>query len=310
MKQQINESTVIARWPVPRPRLAVVPTPPCAEPVPRAEEPGEAGGTGDLASLGGVYTAPFGFTLNALINRTLRSVPLVFDDAAELPALERALDLVAREGGFDARVASRVDSAASRTRSSVALIVVRCRIEVEGLSAAALENMGAADERGSVERAVYRAAAALAEGAHDSAIAVAHNCMIESGVAAVALALGNAPGRVIAEPERHAARHGGRQPLCTWSIQGDAVEGELELPLDIATHGRWRAPAELTQGEGARLSDSVDIGMLAACIGMASSVVALEDAVRVRLQERRRAPPPARRSSHAQAPRTQMPAHS
>jgi hydroxymethylglutaryl-CoA reductase len=391
--EPINESTVITLRPVPRPRLRVLRSTQHSQPVGPAPQPSASDPTGNMAALDSVYTAPFGFVLTALVNRQLRSVPLIIDDAAELVAVGQALDLVRGDGGFEASVScvwlvearihlsgtDETDAAAARVgalevelleqataalppgttlsqplalerlpsapdallfrlhgeahdgenlesalydaaravapalgsfsgvRPSVRVrcqrverIRVRCRIDVERLISATLgETAGAAR---SAEHALHRAASALGAGGCDASIAAAHNAMIESGVAAVALALGNAPGPVVASAQRHAARGAHCQPLCTWRVVGDAVHGELELPIVIATHGRWRAPKERTLEDGAPLTAALDVGMLAACIGVASSVVALEDTLRVRRQLERRALPPPRRR---RAPQTE-----
>jgi hydroxymethylglutaryl-CoA reductase len=384
--EPINESTVVTLRPVPRPRLRVLRSIPNSEPVGPASQPSTSDPTGNMAALDRVYTAPFGFVLTALVNRELRSVPLIIDDAAELAAVGQALDLVRGDGGFDASVScvwhvearihlsgtDEADDAAARVRAleaellelataalppgttltqplalerlpsapdallfrlhaeardgenlesalydaaraiapalgsfsgvrpsmrvrcqRVERIRVRCRIDVERLISTVLgQTAGAAS---SAEHAVDRAAAALGAGGRDASIAAAHNAMIESGVAAVALALGNAPGPVVASAQRHAARGACCQPLCIWRVVGGAVHGELELPVVLATHGRWRAPERRTLEDGAPLTAALDVGMLAACIGVASSVVALEDTLRVRIREESRSLPPPRR---------------
>jgi hypothetical protein len=174
---------------------------------------------------------------------------------------------------------------------------VSCRIGSERLLASALSLAGL-DGRPSAEHAVARATAALATGARSAAIAAAHNALIEHAVAAVALALGNAPARVTRGLEQHARRAGGCAPLCNWRLRGDAVEGAIELPIELATHGRWPA----LDGEPCPTLDAArDITLLAACIGMAASLIALEDAVRARATEQRRSlpPPPPRRRPRA-----------
>lgn len=385
MMHPTDDSTVVAPRPIPRPRLRVVRATPDSRSAPPAAQPRADDPTGNAAAIHGVYSGPFGFVLDALVNREARGVPLVLDEADELAALARALDLVRGDGGFDASAASvwhveariqlsgtdEAEPAAARVRALQAELLeraraalpqgvslsqplalerlpsasdallyrlhaeaddgaalesavydaaraiapilghlsgvrpsvrvqrqrgvrirVRCRIAFERLIAAVLaKTAGAAS---GAHHAVYRATAALAAGEREAAIAAAHNAIVESGMAAVGLALGNAPERVVAGAHRHAARSGGCQPLCTWRAEANAVQGDLELPVVIATHGRWRAPADRTLEDGAPLTDALDIGMLAACIGMAASVVALEDTLRVRIQERL-ALPPARR---------------
>jgi hydroxymethylglutaryl-CoA reductase len=383
--EPINDSTVVTLRPVPRPRLRVLRSTPNSHPNGSAPQPSTSDVAGNMAALDSVYTAPFGFVLTALVNRELRSVPLIIDDPAELAAVGQALDLVRGDGGFDASVSCvwlvearihlsgthEADAAAVRVRALEAELLelataalpstttlsqplalerlpsapdallfrlhaeahagenlasalydaaraiapalgnlsgvrpsvrvhgqrierirVRCRIDVERLICTALGKTPGATSN--AEHAVHRAAAALGASGRDASIAAAHNAMIESGVAAVALALGNAPGPVVASAQRHAGRGACCQPLCTWRVVGDAVHGELELPVALATHGRWRAPGRRLE-DGAPLTAALDVGMLAACIGAASSVVALEDTLRVRMREWRRPLPPPRR---------------
>jgi hypothetical protein len=395
MMQPIDDSTVIAIRSVPRSRLSTFVSAPnevarARPPAPRHDDRRTDDRRTDVAPLGAVYTAPFGFVLHALINHAQRSVPLVVVDEHELEAIGRALELVGGDGGFEARArpiarlearicvsgAHEADRAAARVKAMEtellelataalprdlelsegltfellpcaedALLIglrceapdgkrvenamhaaaqailpvlsrlsgvdpslrvtctriectrVHCRIDARRLVDTALGSAGARVAPASVEQAIYRATAALGAGARNDALAAAHNGLIASGVAAVALAFGNAQRRVFADAERHATRAGGCQPLCTWRAVGDAVHGELELPLVITPHCRRRCPDERAHSDGTSHDPSsdapLDISMLAACIGMASSVVALTDAVRVRvLEERRVASPP------------------
>lgn len=392
MMQQLSESTSVIHKlgykaiprPRARPRLRVLSRMPSAEP---ELEPPAPSLPGVGAALDRLYTAPFGFVLHPLVNQRARCVPLVFEHAADLAVVRRALELVAAEGGFDARIrhvwqveacirlrgAPAACEVAARLREqaheliqlatfaiapcargeaplaleflptsadevrlrlqleasddaglegglhdaarAIAPFLVRvagvrpsvrvsrrsserarvsCRIQRERLLGSALAGRG---ERPSAEHAVYRATAALAAGADDAAIAAAHNALIEHGVAAVALALGNAPARVASGLALHAARWGGCTPLCTWRIEGDSVTGELELPIELATHGRWQT--ELGTDGSPALDAARDIALLAACIGMAASIIALEDAVRARALEQRRPAPPPRRHRRA-----------
>lgn len=378
MMQHLSESTAIIRQAVYRavPRPSGRPQLRVLQGAPRPSRvPGE------------LYTASFGFVLDALVNERTRCVPLLLDDTAELELFRRVLGLVARSGGFDARFlpvsrlearirltgvraagdvtaslrelrsdlsqrATRAVPPCARGGEPVALELlpsdrgevsvrlffeatgheereaalhdaaraiapllmraagvrpsvrvcntsterarVSCRIRQDHLLESALSGAGL-DGRPPTEQAaqqaVERAVAALASGASAGAVAAAHNLVVEQGIAAVALALGNAPGRVTGRLEQYAGRFGDTAPLCSWRSSGDAVEGQLELPLELATHGRW------ARGDGALLDavpfdaapdafDAIDpardIALLAACIGMAASLVGLADAVRVR----------------------------
>lgn len=347
-------------------------------------------------TLDGLYTAPFAFVLHALVNQRERCVPLVFEHAADLAVVRRALELVAAGGGFEARtrhvwqveahiclrgaaaarevtarlreqthelvqLATRAIPPCARGEAPLALELLPCtadevrlRLRLEAPDDAGLESglhdaaraiapflirvagvrpsvrvcrmpserarvscsiqrerlLGSAlalaglDGRPSAEHAVERATAALAAGALDAAIAAAHNALIEHGIAAVALALGHAPARVASGLEQHAARGGGCTPLCTWRTHGDGVVGELELPIELATHGRWQADGA---DNGSALDAARDIALLAACIGMAASIIALEDMVRARALEQRRPLPPPRRHRRATPVRAESP---
>jgi hydroxymethylglutaryl-CoA reductase len=390
MMQQLSESTSVIHElgykaiprPRARPRLRVLSRAPSFEP---ELEPPALSLPRPLAALDRLYTAPFGFVLHPLVNQRARCVPLVFEHAADLAVVRRALELVAAEGGFDARIrhvwqveacirlrgaaaacevaarlreqaheliriATRAIAPCARGEAPLALeflptsadevrlrllleasddaglegvlhdaaraiapflirvagvrpsvrvsrksserAQVSCRLQRERLLGSALALAGRGG-RPSAEHAVDRGTAALAAGAGDAAIAAAHNALIEHGVAAVALALGNAPARVASGLALHAARWGGCTPLCTWRIEGDSVAGELELPIELATHGLWQA--ELGTEDSPALDAARDIALLAGCIGMAASIIALEDAVRARALERRRPAPPPRR---------------
>jgi hydroxymethylglutaryl-CoA reductase len=406
MMQQLSESTsallelgykAIPR-PRARPRLRVLSRATDVEERPAAKAPiGTNLGHEVLATLDGLYTAPFGFVLHALVNQRERCVPLVFEHAADLAVVRRALELVTAEGGFDARIrdvwqleahirlrgaaaardvtarlreqthelvqiATRAIPLCARGEAPLAIELsptsadeVRLRLRLEASDDVGLESalhdaaramapfliriagvrpsvrvsrmsserarvscciqrdrlLGSAlalaglDGRPSAEHAVERATAALAAGAVDAAIAAAHNALIEHGIAAVALALGHAPARVASGLEQHAARWGRCTPLCTWRTQGDSIVGELELPIELATHGRWQA--ESSAGSSSGLNAARDIALLAACIGMAASIIALEDMVRARALEQRPSLPPPRRRRRATPVRAESP---
>jgi hydroxymethylglutaryl-CoA reductase len=406
MMQQLSESTsalpelgykAIPR-PRARPRLRVLSRVPASDPTRDAAEPSQPEAS---ITLDGLYTAPFGFVLHALVNQRGRCIPLVFEHAADLAVVRRALELVAADGGFHARtrhvwqveahirlrgaaaardvtarlreqrhelvqIATRAIPPCARGEAPLALELsatsadeVRLRLRLEASDDAGLESalhdaaraiapflirvagvrpsvrvsrmsserarvscciqrerlLGSAlasadvDGRPSAEHAVERATAALAAGAVDAVIAAAHNALIEHGIAAVALALGHAPARVASGLEQHAARWGGCMPLCTWRAQGDSIVGELELPIGLATHGRWQAQSstDSSTDSSSGLNAARDIALLAACIGMAASIIALEDMVRARALEQRRPLPPPRRRRSATPVRAESP---
>jgi hypothetical protein len=199
-------------------------------------------------------------------------------EAPHSAALDEALRIAARVVALELAPAGLSPSVGVSYRQTER-IVVRTRLDVESLLCDALDAARADGALLHDPSAVTQALQALGAAAHDAGLARAHNALIESAIAAVALALGNAPERVVADAETYAARHAGCEPLCRWRLLGDALHGELQLPLDIETHGRWRAPgAELTPRDSA----THDIAQLAACVGMAASVLAVEDAIATR----------------------------
>ncbi|HTV17292.1 MAG TPA: hypothetical protein VMG12_01435, partial [Polyangiaceae bacterium] len=158
MMQQLSDSTSVAPRPIPRPRtrLRALPTPARSTPPPAQplhsetlhsetlhieKQPLSAD---PLASLDGLYTAPFGFVLRPLVNQGPRSVPLVLDRPGDLAVVRRALELVAAEGGFDARIRSvwqleaRIHLRGTREPSEVAARLCEHESEVLALAARAI----------------------------------------------------------------------------------------------------------------------------------------------------------------------------
>ncbi|MCC6214140.1 MAG: hydroxymethylglutaryl-CoA reductase, degradative [Polyangiaceae bacterium] len=107
--------------------------------------------------------------------------------------------------------------------------------------------------------------------------AATHNKGIMNGVDAVVLATGNDFRAVEAGAHAYAARSGRYAPLSRWWRDGDALAGELELPLALGTVG-----GTLRVHPGARLalallgvSRSTELAMIAASVGLASNLAAL-----------------------------------
>jgi hydroxymethylglutaryl-CoA reductase len=111
--------------------------------------------------------------------------------------------------------------------------------------------------------------------------AATHNKGIMNGVDAVVLATGNDWRGVEAGAHAFAATrgaHGGYGPLATWRVGKDgALEGSIELPMAVGTVG-----GTLRIHPGARLALKIlgteratDLGMVMACVGMASNLAAL-----------------------------------
>src|SRR5262249_45599280 len=113
--------------------------------------------------------------------------------------------------------------------------------------------------------------------------AATHNKGVMNGIDAVALATGN-DWRGI-EAGRHAwgrghawaARNGSYGPLTTWTLDGDALRGAIELPLAVATVG-----GHLELNPRARLSLRVlgaasarDLAAVMAAVGLGQNLAAL-----------------------------------
>jgi hydroxymethylglutaryl-CoA reductase len=124
---------------------------------------------------------------------------------------------------------------------------------------------------------------------HDAYRAATHNKGIMNGVDAVVIASGNDWRGVEAGAHAFAARSGRYEPLATWQVEaaapgqdaGDAgsgaLIGQLEMPMAVGTVG-----GTLQVHAGARLAQRIlgvesasALGMVAACVGLASNLAAL-----------------------------------
>jgi hydroxymethylglutaryl-CoA reductase len=107
--------------------------------------------------------------------------------------------------------------------------------------------------------------------------ACTHNKGIMNGVDSVVIATGNDYRAVEAGAHAYAARSGQYRPLATWTCDGGALVGELELPLALGIvggtlriHPTARLAIELSGVESAR-----ELAELAAAVGLASNLAAL-----------------------------------
>jgi hydroxymethylglutaryl-CoA reductase len=112
---------------------------------------------------------------------------------------------------------------------------------------------------------------------HDPYRAATHNKGIMNGIDAVVIATGNDWRGVEAGAHAYAARRGHYEPLATWAVEDGALVGRVELPMALGTVG-----GTLSVHAGARLGlrilgvDSAStLGMIAACVGLASNLAAL-----------------------------------
>jgi len=107
--------------------------------------------------------------------------------------------------------------------------------------------------------------------------ATTHNKGLMNGLDAVVIATGNDWRAVESGAHAFAARNGRYEPLCIWKADGDALVGELELPLSLGTVG---GPSRVHEGArmGLRIvsvGSATELAMVAASVGMASNLAAL-----------------------------------
>jgi hydroxymethylglutaryl-CoA reductase len=107
--------------------------------------------------------------------------------------------------------------------------------------------------------------------------AATHNKGIMNGVDAVVIATGNDWRAVEAGAHAFAARTGQYRPLAIWRRDGDAIRGQLEMPLALGTVG-----GTLRVHPAARLSlrmlgvtDAQELAAVAASVGLASNLAAV-----------------------------------
>jgi hydroxymethylglutaryl-CoA reductase len=107
--------------------------------------------------------------------------------------------------------------------------------------------------------------------------AATHNKGIMNGIDAVVLATGNDFRAVEAGAHAYAARRGRYAPLATWRRKGEALLGELELPLALGIVG-GTLRAHPTARLALRILGVVsanELSMVAASVGLASNLAAL-----------------------------------
>jgi hydroxymethylglutaryl-CoA reductase len=107
--------------------------------------------------------------------------------------------------------------------------------------------------------------------------AATHNKGIMNGVDAVVIATGNDWRGVEAGAHAYAARSGRYHPLAVWRAADGVLSGQLELPMAVGTVG-----GTLQVHAGARLNQRIlgidsagALGMVIACVGLASNLAAL-----------------------------------
>ena len=122
-----------------------------------------------------------------------------------------------------------------------------------------------------------RVAEAWGLAAADPYRAATHNKGVMNGIDAVAIATGNDWRGIEAGAHAWAARQGAYGPLTTWTLAGDVLQGEIELPLAVATVGghldlnpRARLSLRVLRAESAR-----DLAAVMAAVGLGQNLAAL-----------------------------------
>jgi hydroxymethylglutaryl-CoA reductase len=154
---------------------------------------------------------------------------------------------------------------------------VRCRVPATSLAlsrsgarpidAVAVDELDIVDAIASASRFAER----------DPYRAATHNKGIMNGVDSVVIATGNDYRAVEAGAHAYAARSGRYAPLATWRRDGDALVGELEMPLALGIVGgtlRVHPTARLAL-RLARVESADDLALIAASAGLASNLAAL-----------------------------------
>jgi hydroxymethylglutaryl-CoA reductase len=153
---------------------------------------------------------------------------------------------------------------------------VRCRVPADMLAAEGMDGQEVIDGIVNASRFAeldpYRAAT--------------HNKGIMNGIDAVVIATGNDWRAVEAGAHAYAARSGRYSPLSIWRRDGDALTGELELPLALGTVG-----GTLRVHPSARLSlavmgvtEAADLAAVVASVGLASNLAAVRALATVGIQ--------------------------
>ena len=117
--------------------------------------------------------------------------------------------------------------------------------------------------------------------------AATHNKGVMNGIDAVALATGNDWRAVEAGAHAFAARSGQYRPLTRWSLDGDHLIGQIEVPLQMGTvggpiriHPTVRANLELMGVQTAR-----ELSSVTAAVGLAQNLGALRALATEGIQE-------------------------
>lgn len=116
---------------------------------------------------------------------------------------------------------------------------------------------------------------------------VTHNKGIMNGVTAVTLATGNDTRAVEAGAHAYAARLGKYEPLATWVVEDGKLKGSITLPLTLGTVGtsmRLHPKVGLAH-KILQLTDSQELMMVVASVGLAQNFAALNALTSVGIQK-------------------------
>jgi hydroxymethylglutaryl-CoA reductase len=179
-------------------------------------------------------------------------------------AAERARPLLENESGGRVLMAILTNAAQDR------LAGARFSLRVDRLAVRLPPNMDGAE----AARRVARASALAQE---DPSRAVTHNKGIMNGISSLALATMNDTRAVEAAAHAWAARGGQYRGLSTYAVEGDALSGELELPLALAAAG---GSVDFHPAGRASLAvlgapDAPRLSRIAAALGLAQNFAAL-----------------------------------
>jgi hydroxymethylglutaryl-CoA reductase len=139
----------------------------------------------------------------------------------------------------------------------------------------------------SVDEAARRIAAASALAQEDPSRAVTHNKGIMNGISSLALATLNDTRAVEAAAHAWAARDGHYRGLSSFTVEDGRLEGNLELPLALATAGGSVSfhPAARACLRVLGNPDSPGLARIAAALGLAQNFAALLALVTTGIQQ-------------------------
>lgn len=107
--------------------------------------------------------------------------------------------------------------------------------------------------------------------------AVTHNKGVMNGVTALALATGNDTRAIEAAVHEYASRGGAYSALTRYRLDGDALCGELSIPTPLGVVGGAAGIHPASNAALALLGNpgAVELGRIAACVGLAQNFAAL-----------------------------------